>query len=224
MSAPQFITATADITRSDNANARFSQTNVSGTAAVLSMRHGQAPRLSTGSSAFGLIDESGGPDDSDFFESIAGAFSDVVATETGSPGTTPAIDKNHALWLRAGKDSSGGQSLGCTMELRQAYTAESGLGTFIAALPVEVPDSATTYRYRLTDAEAARITDYTDLQFRFLMKKGGSGSGVRLCRVYWARLELPNAGDSNADNQLTSREQLLQQRGVSLGGIMETIG
>ena len=224
MAAPQFITAgTPDLTRNDNADNRFGQTDVSGLAGIQGMRHGQRPRLSEGASAFGVIDDADGPDDSDFFESIAGTFSDVVATETANPTTTPVNDRNHALWLRVGKDSTGGQSLGCTLELRQTYTGETVLGTFVAALSVEVPDSATTYRYRLTTAEAARITDYTDLQFRFLMRKGGNGTGIRLCRVYWARLELPNSTDPNVDANLTPGEQKLQKRGVPLSGVVEAM-
>ena len=136
----------------------------------------QPPVLSTGATAAGVIDETV-PVDSDYIESSLSPLGNVIAVETDNPLTTPIHDANHFIRVRAAKNSADGQTLRLLTELRQTYTAESGnspgitntMGTLIASFSQTLSDTITTYRRRLTAAEAALITDYTLLQLRFVI-------------------------------------------------------
>lgn len=193
-------------------------------------RTGERPQQSTGTSVFGVIDEAT-PDASDYIESVLGTFGDVMAVETGNPSTTPSNDRNHIVRVSCGKNSTGGEKLTLLVELRQGYSAESGsnpgitstLGTFISSFTIDVPDSATTYYYRLPTAEATLITDYTDLQLRFVVKRARGGA-PRRCRLYWAEIELPDTLEANVDTRLTYVEQRLQDRGQAIDGVVRSTG
>ena len=71
------------------------------------------------------------------------------------------------------------------------------------------------FRYRLTNAEAALITDYTDLQLRFL-STNARGGAPRSCRLHWAEVQLPTTGEAPADDQLTAVEERRQRLGQSI--------
>ena len=71
------------------------------------------------------------------------------------------------------------------------------------------------YRYRLTNEEASRITDYTDLQLRFV-SFNGRGGAPRACRLHWAGLECPSAGEAPADAQLTYEERRRSRSGLPI--------
>ena len=71
------------------------------------------------------------------------------------------------------------------------------------------------YRYRLTTTEAALITDYTDLQLRFLSTNARSGA-PRSCRLHWAELQLPTTGEVGVDSNLTALEFQRSLRGESI--------
>ncbi|KKN55509.1 hypothetical protein LCGC14_0581840 [marine sediment metagenome] len=220
---PQFMRPTSDLIRSVLPIER-QQKNSSGTFVLTTMTPaGQKPALSTGASAFGVIDEAN-RDTSDYFESALDAIGGVVAVETGNPSSTPISNRNHFLRVAVGKNSSGGEDLACTIEIRQGYSDETDAnrGTLVAAIRVLVPDSLTTYTRRLTEAEAILITDYTDVQFRFVMRKVGGSGGARRVRVYWAELEVPSLGAPlDKDIKLSQNELRLQQMGESIAGRVE---
>ena len=71
------------------------------------------------------------------------------------------------------------------------------------------------YRYRLTNAEASRITDYTDLQLRFT-SFNGRGGAPRACRLHWAGMECPSAGEPLRDARHTAEEFRRAHRGLAL--------
>ena len=55
------------------------------------------------------------------------------------------------------------------MELRQGYVNEGTPGTLIkTTTTTDLPTTWTTYPVTLLEAEAANITDYTDLFLRFV--------------------------------------------------------
>ena len=71
------------------------------------------------------------------------------------------------------------------------------------------------YRYRLTNEEAALITDYTDLQLRFV-SFNGRGGAPRNCRLHWAAMECPSATDAAADRGHTPEEFRRARHGLAL--------
>jgi hypothetical protein len=182
---------------------------------------GQAPVLSTGASAFGVIDEVA-RSNADYFES-GDAQHGVVAVETNNP-TAPVSDRNHFLRVAVGKNSSGGETLACIVEVRQGYSAETvaGLGTLITAISVPTPDSMTTYVRRLTTTEAALITDYTDIQLRFILSRVGGSGGARRTQVYWAEFEVPSVGVPEVDTLLSQEELRLRAIGQPIDGKVES--
>lgn len=93
------------------------------------------------------------------------------------------------------------------------------VASFVGA---NIPSTVDTYfRYRLTDTEAARITDYTDLQLRFLTLNARGGA-PRACRLHWAGCALPNIGDRNEDSNLTPEET--RRKHIGLGVVQESDG
>ena len=73
----------------------------------------------------------------------------------------------------------------------------------------------TYYRYRLTTAEASRITDYADLQLRFT-SINGRGGAPRALRLHWAGLEVPTATDPKKQAHLTTEELRRSQHGLAV--------
>lgn len=208
---PQFIRPDSDLVR----NAAPDGT----------VRSGSVPTLSTGATAFGVIDEVTS-DDTDYFESTARTFGNIVAVGLGDPDTTPTNDRNHFITFRCGKDVAG-ERMSLNVQLRQAYASETSQGTLIASTTVDdVPNTPTTYRYRLATTEAEDITNYNNLQLRFRITRApdGSSNTATTVRVYWAEVELPLNVDQNIDLRLSHFERTLQQRGESLGARLEDRG
>ena len=168
---------------------------------------GVPPAISTGASVFGVIGEATNSD-ADFVTSNVGTIRDVVAVGLGNPATTPAVDVNHFLRVRA-VAAAAGRNVGFQCELRQGYASESSLGTYIATCEgLAVPTTSTRYRHRLTPTEAALITDYTDLQLRFLLfcEKDGASSTPAAIRIVYAELEVPDINDRSQNIKLTESE------------------
>jgi hypothetical protein len=152
-----------------------------------------------------------------YIQSVAGADGGVLACDTANPSPTPATDLNHIMSFQA-LAAAAAEGVAITMQLRQGYSNETDdLGTFIAALDSgALTTGATKYRKRLTTAQAALITDYTDLQFRFLFKRLRDGGGAATtARLLQAQLELPEAQDITSV-QLTPAEDAKLKRGESI--------
>ena len=111
---------------------------------------------------------------------------------------------------------TGGTSATEHLTGRDVFDVNQGslIVTFVCA---DVSDTvgASFYRYRLSTTEAARITDYTDLQLRFT-SLNGRGGAPRSCRLHWAGVELPAAGDPSAHRKLTPEESRREFAGLSI--------
>ena len=179
-------------------------------------RHGNVPSVRGQSTMHGCM-SSTGPASADRTECLAGSVGDVLVVGLGNPGTTPDNDYNHILRVCASKDASGGAAVGFLCELRQGYASETSLGTLIASLVcADAPATVDNYyRYRLTVAEAALITDYTDLHLRFV-STNARGGAPRSARLHWAEVELPNLGDGASDQHFSSEELRRKERGLAV--------
>ena len=175
--------------------------------------HNFVPAVRGQATMHGCMDEAA-PIAADYTECLPGSIDDVLVVGLGDPTTTPTSDFNHIIRFCASKDASGGASVGFICELRQAYVSESSLGTLVASFAGDnIPSTVDTYfRYRLTEAEAALITDYTDLQLRF-RSANARGGAPRSCRLHWAECQLPTAGERATDLHLTAEELQRQDKG-----------
>lgn len=99
------------------------------------------------------------------------------------------IGRGHILRVRARKNQAAGNTRGVTIELRQGATVIASQS--IADLTVLWP----TAPLALTPAQAAAITDYTDLRVRFTATGTVSGNAAtrRRVQVSWAQLRVPEA-------------------------------
>lgn len=117
---------------------------------------------------FGEIDEAT-PSDTDFVKSedLTGAGNTSVFACGLSDVTDPESSSGHVLRTRLRKQ--GTAQMDATVELRQGYTGEGAQGTLIATLSQTALTTAfADYSHTLSAGEADAITDYTDLQLRFL--------------------------------------------------------
>jgi hypothetical protein len=86
----------------------------------------------------------------------------------------PVSSANHIVRFRYRKESTGGEQINLTVELRQGYTNEGAQGTLIATVAtlVDIPGASwTAGSYTLAGAEADAITDYANLYLRFVGNK-----------------------------------------------------
>ena len=215
----QTIRPTTDLVRSKGTFENQVKDSTGALATIYHTRPGELPRF-VGGTVAGTILSGTVPDLAVYVESTAdGAVEDIISVETGNPSPIPNNDFNHILFFWAIKAASGGGAA-VTCQLRQGYSNETDdLGTFITALEAtSVSTTATQYRKRLTRAEAALITDYTDLQLRFIMKSTHDGGGVpQRVRLLQARLELPNDEEPFETRvQLTPTEFAMINRGEAI--------
>ena len=213
---PQIIRPDADTTRL--ARRHLGQTRDS-SAALESLPYvdsGQTPSL-RGTTSMNAIMSGTAPVSANYIDCPLGSYGDVFVVGLGNPETTPNDDYNHIIRVVASKDSSGGAAVGVVCELRQGYTSETSLGTLIASFVcTDAPATVDTYyRYRLTTTEAALITDYTDLQLRFVTLNARGGA-PRTLRLHWAEVELPNVSDGARDQHLSSEELRRKERGLAV--------
>lgn len=116
---------------------------------------------------FAEIDEAAA-DDNDYVKSVAAPSNAAMAVGLGNV-TDPVSSAGHVIRVRARQGVAGGVPVDMTVELRQGYTNEGSQGTLIATLTqADVADSFTDYSHTLSGAEADSITDYNDLQLRFV--------------------------------------------------------
>ncbi len=124
----------------------------------------------------------------------------------------PSNDILHTVavgWRRV----SGTRALTLETQLRQGYVNESTLGTLIAtsgALDADVQFEWGGSILQLTTTEADDITDYTDLQIRFLADTSGGGSTAR-AEITSVRLLIDGAPDAAAP-LIARRRQLTTVR------------
>ena len=110
----------------------------------------------------------GAGDDTDYAESDSAPSSSPVAFGL-STIEDPAVSTGHIMRWRRGKNAAGGAQIDLTVELRQGYTGEGAQGTLINTFSdTDIPDSFTTTTDTLTGGEADAITNYADLQVRFV--------------------------------------------------------
>lgn len=118
-------------------------------------------------SLFESIDEAT-PSDADFVTSETAPATSVYATDLGTI-EDPQSSSNHVVRYRYQKDASGGAQIDLTVELREAYVDEVTQGTLIAsASHTDIANGWTDGSITLSSGEADSITDYSDLQLRFV--------------------------------------------------------
>lgn len=110
----------------------------------------------------------GAGDDTDYIESVSAPSAEACAFSLSNI-EDPAVSTGHVMRWRRGKNSAGGSQIDLTVELRQGYVSEGTPGTLINTFSdTNIPDAFTTTSDTLTGGEADAITDYTDLQVRFV--------------------------------------------------------
>lgn len=113
-----------------------------------------------------------------------------------SDGTDPQSSTGHTLRYTYRKSASGGHSIDFRMQLRQGYVDETTQGTLVAEwLHTAISDVFTLAEQTLTTGQADAITDYADLQVRFVREgdTGGNPAGRRSAQTSWIEFELPDA-------------------------------
>ena len=121
---------------------------------------------------FQTIDETVAAD-ADYIKTQLTPTSDVYVTKLSSVAD-PVSSANHIVRWRYRKESTGGERIDLTVELRQGYTNEGSPGTLIAtaATLADISGAAwTDGSYTLAGAEADAITNYGDLYLRFVGNK-----------------------------------------------------
>lgn len=117
---------------------------------------------------FGEIDETT-QSDTDFVKSedLTSAGDTSAFAVSLSDVTDPTSSTGHTI--RAALRKQGTAQIDGTVELRQGYVSEGTQGTLIATLSQsDLTTSFTEYTHTLSAGEADAITDYTDLQLRFV--------------------------------------------------------
>ena len=110
----------------------------------------------------------GSGDDTDYAESEANPTASAAAFGL-STIEDPASSSGHIMLWRRGKDAAGGGQIDLTVELRQGYISEGTPGTLINTFSdTNLSETIATTTDTLTGPEADAITDYADLQVRFV--------------------------------------------------------
>ena len=118
---------------------------------------------------FGAIDESV-LSTVDYIQSSAGISTAVYVTRLTTTIQDPVSSANHVIRYTYRKNTSGQAQINLTVELRQDYVSEAGLGTLIwTTNHVNIASSVqTTAAVTLLAAEADSITAYSSLYLRIL--------------------------------------------------------
>lgn len=126
-------------------------------------------QASSATDMYQSIDEDvSSPNDSDYIQSESAPSSSACAFDL-STIEDPVSSSGHIMRWRRSKNASGGAQINLTVELRQGYTGEGAQGTLINSFSdTNIPDAAATTTDTLSGAEADAITDYADLQVRFV--------------------------------------------------------
>lgn len=110
----------------------------------------------------------GASDDDTYIESPSAPSSEACGFGLSNV-EDPVSSSGHVMRWRRGKNAAGGATINLTVELRMGYISEGTPGTEIhSEADNDIPDTATNDSYTLSGGEADAITDYTDLQARFV--------------------------------------------------------
>lgn len=110
----------------------------------------------------------GSGDDTTYIESPANPSSEACAFDL-STVSDPVSSSSHVMRWRRAKDAASGGQIDLTLELRQGYVSEGTSGTLINSYSdTNLSETFATTSDTLTGGEADTITDYSDLQIRFV--------------------------------------------------------
>ena len=113
----------------------------------------------------GTIDSS---DDATFIESVANP-SNAASAFGLSTIEDPASSTGHIMRWRRLKDAAGGGTIGLVVAVHETYLSEATVGTLINSFTdANLSETVATTTDTLTGGEADTITDYADLQVRFV--------------------------------------------------------
>jgi hypothetical protein len=113
----------------------------------------------------GTIDSS---DDALFIESVANPSNAACAFGL-STIEDPVSSTGHIMRWRRLKDAAGGGTIGLVVALHETYLSEATVGTLINSFTdAALSETVATTTDTLTGGEADTITDYADLQVRFV--------------------------------------------------------
>jgi len=120
-----------------------------------------------GTALYTMIDEAVA-DDADFIQSELAPANSVCCVDL-SDVEDPQSSAGHVIRYRYRKDAAGGATIGVTVQLRQGYVNESSQGALIhSEVHAAIGEGWTAGTFTLTAGEADAITDYADLQLRFI--------------------------------------------------------
>jgi hypothetical protein len=107
-------------------------------------------------------------DDTDYIESPANPTAEACGFGL-STIEDPASSSGHIINWRAKKDAVGGGQIDLTVQIRETYVSEASQGTLIGQKAVvDLTSTIANDTTTLSGAEADTITDYADLQIRFV--------------------------------------------------------
>lgn len=111
-------------------------------------------------------------DDADYIRTVLTPTNDVYVCKLSNV-EDPLSSINHTVRYRYGKDTTGGDQIDLTIQLRQGYVSEGTPGTLIATVATltNIASGWTAGSYNLSGAEADAITDYTSLYLRFVANR-----------------------------------------------------
>ncbi len=136
------------------------------------------------------IDEGIGGDDGNFlFETVV---STNFAVDLDSGITDPATHWGHIIKVRMGDIGGGVGTFGVTIQFRQGLTI---IETFTETT---LAPGYVTYEFELAEANAANITDYTDLEVWVGLTTSSISSGSPEARIENMEMEAPDVGQMQA--------------------------
>jgi hypothetical protein len=110
----------------------------------------------------------GAGDDATYAESPSAPSAEAAGFDL-STIEDPVSSTGHIMRWRRQKSASGGAQINLTVEVRQTYISEGSQGTLINSFADNnLPAAWATTTDTLTGGEADTITDYADLQVRFV--------------------------------------------------------
>lgn len=114
-----------------------------------------------------MIDEVAA-DDADYIQSELAPANSACGVNLSNV-EDPQSSSGHIIRYRYKKDAAGGATIGVTVQLRQGYVSEVAQGVLIhSEVHANVGEVWTAGTFTLSGPEADGITDYTDLQLRFV--------------------------------------------------------
>ncbi len=126
--------------------------------------------------------------DADLIQSALDPVAQACEVRCAAFGADPLRPTDHLVRYRIGKDVTAGKGIDITVALVENVTVRA---SWVHA----AVDAMTTYTQTLTEAQAASITDYGNLRFRFTANVTGAGVSRR-GQVSWCELDFPRPAAS----------------------------